>query len=101
MSADRPKRHALLILPSARKELESLPGDIRRRVTRKIESLADEPQPASAQPLQGERFRGLWKLRGGDDRIVYKIDKGQLVIVVVMVGNRKDIYEKLRRHLGG
>jgi len=60
------------------------------RISRKMEKL--KMNPRLGIPLLGN-FRGLWKLRIGEYRFIYKIDNNNLVIVGVNMGNRKNIYK--------
>jgi len=54
---------------SARKELERLPAGLVERILERIEALSDNPRPAGVTKLKGHK--GLWRLRVGDDRLVY------------------------------
>lgn len=66
-----------------------------RQISKKIETLKDEPRPPNAKRLRGAE--GFWRVRTGGFRIVYKVEDEKLLVVVVIAGNRKDIYGKLRR----
>jgi mRNA interferase RelE/StbE len=82
--------YKVLIKPSAVKELESIPKKDRQRITTKIGSLADTPRPPGCQKLSGqERYR----VRQGNYRIVYEIQDRELIVFVVKIGDRKDIYK--------
>lgn len=83
----------VFIKPSAVKELEAIPlKKDRQRITRKIESLSDEPRPPGCQKLSGhDRFR----IRQGPYRIVYEIRNDAPAVHVVKVGHRKDVYRAL------
>jgi mRNA interferase RelE/StbE len=63
-----------------------------------IEALADDPRPPGYRPLKGHSH--VWRIRVGDYRICYTINDGQLVILVVTVSTRDDVYQMLRRYLG-
>ena len=82
--------YKLFIKPSAAKEIEaSATKKDRRRVVDKIRSLANEPRPAGCRKLSGaERYR----LRVGRYRILYAIEDDRLIVIVVKVGDRKDVY---------
>jgi len=83
-------RFEVLIKPSAAKELESLPRKKdRQRIADRIGRLAEDPRPPGCQKLSG---RGRYRIRQGVYRIVYSIQDKQLVVVVVKVGHRKDVY---------
>ena len=64
----------------------------RRRVQAAIELLADQPRPSRAKRLVGGE--GEWRARTGDYRIVYEVRDDVLVVLVVGVGHRRDIYER-------
>ena len=74
---------------AASKAIRKLPTDIQRRIIARIESLADNPRPSSAIKLSGH---DAYRTRVGDYRIIYAIADERLVVVIVEVGNRKDIY---------
>ena len=79
------------IHPKARKELAGLPRKVQRRLDRKIRQLAREPRGPSARPL-GAAGPDIWRLRSGDYRVIYQIQDERLVVLVVKVGHRKDVY---------
>ena len=83
-------KYSLRIKKSARKELESIATKAdRRRIIRRIESLADNPRPAGALKLSG---RELYRLQQGRYRILYTIEDLILVVYVIRIGDRKNIY---------
>jgi len=83
-------RYSLRIKKSARKELEAIATKAdRRRIIKRIESLADNPRPAGALKLSGlERYR----IRQGRYRILYTIEDTVLIVHVIKIGDRKDVY---------
>jgi mRNA interferase RelE/StbE len=81
--------YKLVIRRSAGKEIEALPPKDRRRVVTKIQGLAANPRPAGCEKLSGEE---KYRLRQGDYRILYEIVDRELVVTVVKVGNRRDVY---------
>lgn len=83
-------RFEVFIKPSAVKELEAIPlKKDRQRVASRIRRLAENPRPPGCQKLSGrDRFR----IRQGVYRIVYSIQNRQLIVVVIKVGHRKDVY---------
>ncbi len=85
-------RYKLLIKPSAVKEIEAISRKKdRQRIIERIQNLAANPRPEGCQKLSGrERYR----LRQGSYRIVYSVEDDTLVVYVVRVGHRKDIYRK-------
>jgi len=89
------KRYEIVILPSALKEMTKLQAILRDRINKHIKHLADKPR--LGEPLQGDKAkkRHLWKLSVGDYRIIYQIKKDRLLIIVVRVGDRKEVYRNL------
>lgn len=80
------------IAPAAVRQLRKLDGPALRRVQAAIELLADEPRPSGARKLVGGE--GEWRVRTGDYRIVYEINDGVLLVLVVAVGHRREIYQR-------
>ena len=86
-------RYSLRIKKSARKELEAVATKSdRRRIIERIESLAENPRPIGSRKLSGrERYR----VRQGQYRILYTIENDVLIIHVIKIGHRKDVYRSL------
>ena len=74
---------------SARKELRRITGSDRHRLISAIDRLAEHPYRGSA--LKGE-LTGLRRIRVGSYRILYEIRDGELVVLVVRVGHRRQVY---------
>lgn len=79
----------VLVKRSAAKEIEALPLKDRRRVVAKIQALAENPRPPGSEKLTGA---DKYRLRQGDYRILYEIIDRDLIVTVVKVGNRRDVY---------
>lgn len=82
-------RYSIRIKRSAAKEIEALPVKDRKRVVTRIQGLAANPRPVGSEKLSGEE---KYRLRQGDYRILYEIVDDELIITVVKVGNRRDVY---------
>ena len=80
------------VAPAAVRQLRKLDRGAQRRVQAAIELLAGEPRPSGARKLVGGD--GEWRVRAGDYRIVYEIHDNVLLVLVVAVGHRRDIYER-------
>ena len=80
---------SLLIKPSAGQEIEALPKQDRRRIVAKITSLSRDPRPPGCEKLSGHE---QYRLRQGNYRILYEIQDLHLIVVVVKVGHRRDVY---------
>ena len=76
----------------AQKQLADLPADLRRRIAARIDALAEQPRPAGAIKLQG--FVNAWRLRVGDYRILYEIQDQRLIVYVLRIGHRREIYRQ-------
>ena len=83
-------RYRILIKTSAQKEIEAIDrkGD-RQRIVRRIRSLAANPRPPGCEKLSGQQ---RYRVRQGMYRIVYSVEDENLVVYVVKVGHRKDVY---------
>ncbi|MEM1394977.1 MAG: type II toxin-antitoxin system RelE/ParE family toxin [Cyanobacteria bacterium P01_H01_bin.150] len=73
----------------ALKQLKKLPKDIKERIDTKIQELAIEPRPNGVKKLQDD---DLYRIRVGDYRIVYQIDDNVLLVTVVKVKHRREVY---------
>jgi mRNA interferase RelE/StbE len=88
-----PTRYEIVLTRAAERGLVSLPKADFRRVDTKIRGLAEAPRPPGAKKLEG--VGGLYRVRSGDYRIIYQIEDARRVVVIVDVGNRRDIYQDL------
>ncbi len=79
--------------PSARKEVRGLDPPVRRRVITAIEALADDPRPPGSITLTGSP--GWRRIRIGGYRVIYDVNDRALVVLVLRVGSRGDIYRAL------
>ena len=81
--------YRIVVKKSVSKDLKKIPKKDVRRILEAIESLAQDPRPPQSKKLSGqERYR----LRQGNYRILYSIEDEKLVVQVVKVGNRRDVY---------
>lgn len=76
--------------PAAARQLRKLDTSSRHRMDGVIALLAENPRPPSARRLVGGE--GEWRVRTGDYRVIYDIDDGVLVVLVIAVGHRREIY---------
>jgi mRNA interferase RelE/StbE len=74
------------------KDLERIPAPFRSGIKQKIESLAHDPRPEGSIKLQGSKKIPLYRLRCGDYRVVYTIQDEILLVIVIELGHRKEIY---------
>ncbi|MDF1579639.1 MAG: type II toxin-antitoxin system RelE/ParE family toxin [Desulfuromonadales bacterium] len=81
--------YALEILRSAQKQLAHIDRHDQLRIITAIRSLADEPHPAGSKKLSG---RDAWRIRVGTYRIIYEIQHDRLLVLVVSIGHRREVY---------
>jgi mRNA interferase RelE/StbE len=73
------------------KQLKSLPAEDQQRIKIKIDALAEVPRPDGVVKLTGED--NLYRIRVRNYRIIYSIQDGQLLILVLKIGHCRDIYQ--------
>ncbi len=81
--------YSLVIKRSAAKELEDVPRKDRLRIIERIQALALEPRPAGAEKLAGN---DKYRIRQGTYRVVYEVDDDVVVVTVVKVAHRREVY---------
>ena len=91
MSQDS-SNYEIILSPQARRALNSLPLNIQQRIDAKILALAENPRPPGVKALQG--VRGLLRLRVGEYRVIYRVEDTRLLVIVVQVGHRRNIYRR-------
>lgn len=80
------------LAPAAYRQLRKLDSSARRRIQVAIELLADNPRPPGAKKLTGGDAE--WRVRSGDYRVVYEIRDDVLMVLVVAVEHRREIYRR-------
>jgi mRNA interferase RelE/StbE len=73
----------------ALKELRALPARIVRRIEASVEELTMDPRPAGCVKLTG---MALWRIRVGDYRVIYEIRDDVLLVLVIEIGHRREVY---------
>ena len=79
---------------SVRKSVRRLTPDVRYRIRRYLEgrlASLDDPRQLGA-PLRGTQFEDLWRFRVGDYRIIARVEHARLIILVLAVAHRRDVY---------
>ncbi len=82
--------YKLLIKPSAAKEIELAPKKDRLRIIKRIQDLSSDPRPPGCEKLSSHDDK--YRVRQGTYRIVYTISDVGLVLCIVKVGHRKEVY---------
>jgi mRNA interferase RelE/StbE len=84
-------RYRIELRPAAVRALRKLDPPVARRLQAAIALLAEDPRPPASRPLRG---RPAWRVRVGDYRVIYTIEDDVLLIVVVTLGHRRDVYDR-------
>lgn len=83
--------YSIFFKPAAQRQLRKLSRQAQSRLLKRIEQLAEDPYPQGAKKLKGET--DLFRVRAGDYRIIYTVQNDRFVVLIVKVGDRRDIYE--------
>ena len=81
--------YSIFFKESVRKDLESIPKRDLQRIMERIASLADNPRPPGSEKLSGQE---KYRIRQGNYRIIYSIEENRLIVMVVKVGHRREVY---------
>ena len=84
-------KYQIELRPAAVRSLRKLDPQVRRRIQGAIALLAEDPRPRSARSLKG---RPGMRVRVGDYRIIYTVKDDVLLVVVVALGHRREIYDR-------
>lgn len=79
--------------PSAKRALGKLDRQIQGRLAAVIDALAEDPHPPASTKLQGQE--DLYRVRVGDYRIIYQVEDDVLVVLVIRIGHRREVYRGL------
>lgn len=78
------------ITKSAARELADIPAKDQKRIVAKIRGLAENPRPPGCEKLSGEE---KYRLRQGNYRILYRVNDDAVIVVVVKIADRKEVYK--------
>jgi len=93
MSSGKPLAYKITYKKSVAKDLSKLPKAVAEGLLRVInDTLPSSPQ--AGEQLKGS-YRGLWRLRVGRYRIIYEIHTSEIVILILRISHRKDVYRGL------
>jgi mRNA interferase RelE/StbE len=84
--------YSVRLSPAAARQLRKFDPQIRRRLQAVIELLSDEPRPPAATRLVGGA--GEWRVRTGDYRVIYEIHDSELLVLVLRMAHRREVYER-------
>jgi mRNA interferase RelE/StbE len=82
--------YAIEFAPSAKRQLQKLPREVQLKLNQRIGSLSLDPRPIGSRKLKGSDE--LWRIRVSDYRVVYEVREKILVVLVVRVAHRREVY---------
>jgi len=82
-------KYRITLKKSAAKELQDIPKKDLLKIIKRIKSLSENPRPTGSQKLS---LREQYRVRQGDYRIVYSIDDKELLVDIVKIGHRQEVY---------
>jgi mRNA interferase RelE/StbE len=83
--------HSIEFDSAADEELEALPKNLNARIIKAILLLADNPRPRGCKKLKGEQ--NAYRIRIGDYRVIYEVYDDVLVVLVIRVAHRREVYK--------
>ena len=87
------RSYKVIFKPSVEKDLRSLPQEVVKRILKRIEALKNDPIPRQSVKLSGAEQ--LWRIRVGEYRVIFGIDKAYLQVVVHHVRHRREVYRHI------
>lgn len=81
------------LAPAAQRQIKKLSRQTQNHIIKQLEKLALNPRPNGVKKLSG--MSDLYRIRVSDHRIIYTIDDSVLLVLVVKVGDRKEVYRSL------
>ena len=86
------RTHRVALVPRAERELAALPKEAQARIDVRILALSQDPRPPGVKKFQGEE--GFYRIRVGDHRVVYSVDDKDLLVLVVRIAPRGEVYRR-------
>jgi len=83
-------RYTIEFKPSARRQFDKLDRPMKRRIGTAIDLLASNPLPRGVEKLHGEE--AVFRIRVGDYRVLYEIEGKKLLVFVLRIGHRREVY---------
>ncbi len=83
-------RYRIEVSATAERQIRKLERVDQVRVLKAIQALVSEPRPPGCRKLQG--YDDVFRIRVDQHRILYSVERGRLVVIILKVGHRKDVY---------
>ncbi len=84
--------YRVLVTPAADKARKKIPDQHLCRIDRVIDGLARNPRPRGCKKI--DKKQQLYRIRVGEYRIIYTVNGGRLIVIIVKISDRKDVYRK-------
>jgi mRNA interferase RelE/StbE len=84
-------KYKIIFRKSVAQDMRRIPNRDLRKILATIDSLSEEPRPSGVERLSGQE---KYRVRQGNHRIIYEINDEEVIVVVVKVGHRKDVYRR-------
>ncbi|MEW5990822.1 MAG: type II toxin-antitoxin system RelE/ParE family toxin [Chloroflexota bacterium] len=85
-------RYRIDFAPAARRQLAKLTPDVQRRIALAVDRLEVDPRPAGVIRLTDGARVPMWRIRIGDYRVIYEIHDDRLLVLVIRIGDRANVY---------
>ena len=83
-------KYRIEIAATAEKQLKKIRREDEVRILRSISLLASEPRPGGCRKMSG--YDDIYRIRVGNYRVIYEIDGKRIVVIILKIGHRKDVY---------
>jgi mRNA interferase RelE/StbE len=84
-------KYKIIFRKSVAQDMRRIPNRDLHRILATIDSLSEEPRPSGVEKLSGQE---KYRVRQGNYRIIYEINDKEVIVVVVKVGHRKNVYRR-------
>ncbi|MBU6389720.1 type II toxin-antitoxin system RelE/ParE family toxin [Patescibacteria group bacterium] len=88
-------RYTILYRESVAKDLKKIPWEYRAQIVKKIQTLAVDATPVGSVKLRGSV--DLYRIRQGEYRIIYELRNNELIVMVIKIGHRREVYQESLR----
>jgi mRNA interferase RelE/StbE len=85
-------QYTVQLAPAAKRQLRKLDRSIQERIVRRLDKLEKDPRPSGVEKMEGDE--STYRIRMGEYRIVYEIRDKVLVVLVLKVGHRREVYRR-------
>jgi len=89
--------YAIRFRPRVERQLAALPANVRVRILRRIDALAEDPHPRGVEALEGD-LKGRLRVRVGNYRVIYRVLHDEQAVLISSAGHRGKVYRDAERH---